>query len=229
MKIYNSPLEVKNLCKIFSQGTQHLTILDNINYSLESGVITALIGPSGSGKSTLLQLLGLLDKPTSGEIFIRDVNINKANDKLLTRIRGRHIGFVYQFHHLLPEFTALENVMIQDLINNVDKDLAKERAIHILQQLKLNARLNHFPAELSGGEQQRVAIARAIAKNPAIILADEPTGNLDPYNAELVFDLFTSIVHEMKLSALIATHNEQLALKMDKIIALKDRNLIHLR
>ncbi len=224
-----NPLEIRNLSKSFTQGKQVLQILNNINYNLEPGLITGLIGPSGSGKSTLLQILGLLDKPSSGEIFIKGVNINRANDQMLTKIRGKHIGFVYQFHHLLPEFTALENVMIQDLINEVPKKIAMERAEHMLVKLKLASRLHHFPSELSGGEQQRVAIARALAKSPAIILADEPTGNLDPYNAEIVFDFFISTVKDMNLSALIATHNEQLVLKMDKIIALKDSKIIHIR
>lgn len=229
MNQIKTPLEVKNLCKVFIQGNHKLKILDNINYSLEPGTVTALIGPSGSGKSTFLQILGLLDKPTSGELYIKDVNINRAKDDMLTKIRGRHIGFVYQFHHLLPEFTALENVIIQDLINGIDKKSAEEKAKYILNKLKLGSRINHFPNELSGGEQQRVAIARAINKNPTIILADEPTGNLDPYNAEIVFELFISIVKDMKISALIATHNEQLAMNMDKIIALKDANILHLR
>ena len=223
------PLEIKNICKSFIQGKHSLEILSNINYVLEPGLVTGLVGPSGSGKSTLLQIIGLLDKPTSGEIFIKGININRANDELLTKIRGRHIGFIYQFHHLLPEFTAIENVVLQDLMNGVSKKIAIERAEHILDKLKLGPRMHHFPSELSGGEQQRVAIARAITKYPSIILADEPTGNLDPYNAEIVFDIFISIVKEMKLSALIATHNEQLVLRMDKIIALKERQIVHLR
>ena len=224
-----NPLEVKNLCKSFIQGSQSLDILKDVNYILEPGLVTGLVGPSGSGKSTLLQIIGLLDKPTSGEIFIKGVNINRASDELLTKIRGRHIGFIYQFHHLLPEFTALENVVLQDLMNGIPKKMAMERAKHILDKLKLGSRMHHFPSELSGGEQQRVAIARAIVKHPSIILADEPTGNLDPYNAEIVFNIFISIVKEMKLSALIATHNEQLVLRMDKIIALKQGQIINLR
>lgn len=223
------PLEVKNLCKSFIQGNQSLDILKDVNYILEPGLVTGLVGPSGSGKSTLLQIIGLLDKPTSGEIFIKGVNINRASDELLTKIRGRHIGFIYQFHHLLPEFTALENVVLQDLMNGISKKMAVERAKHILDKLKLGSRMHHFPSELSGGEQQRVAIARAIVKHPSIILADEPTGNLDPYNAEIVFNIFISIVKEMKLSALIATHNEQLVLRMDRIIALKQGQIINLR
>ena len=222
------PLEIKNLCKSFTQGDQSLEVLKNISYSLEPGKITGLVGPSGSGKSTLLQIIGLLDKPDSGEVFIKGVNINRANDDLLTKIRGKHIGFVYQFHHLLPEFTALENVALQELLDGASKELAIQRSEHILKLLGLEARLHHFPSQLSGGEQQRVAIARALVKNPALILADEPTGNLDPHNSAIVFDLFISIVKTLGLSALIATHNEHLVMKMDNIIALKDGKIISL-
>jgi lipoprotein-releasing system ATP-binding protein len=222
------PLELKNICKSFIQGEQSLEILKDVSYSLEPGIITGLVGPSGSGKSTLLQIMGLLDKPNSGDIIIKGVNIKRAKEAALTKIRGKHIGFVYQFHHLLPEFTALENVALADIINGVPKKRAYHRAEHILTLLKLGSRLNHFPSQLSGGEQQRVAIARALVKTPAIILADEPTGNLDPYNAEIVFDLFISVVKELKLSALIATHNENLVLKMDRVITLKSGLIIQL-
>lgn len=223
-----NPLEIRNIYKSFSQGDQYLMVLKGASYVLEPGTVAALIGPSGSGKSTFLEIIGLLDKPDSGDVLIRGVNISKANDERLTRIRGRHIGFVYQFHHLLPEFTALENVMLQDLINGISRKHATERAEHILKLLKLDARLNHLPSELSGGEQQRVAIARALVKSPAIILADEPTGNLDPYNAELVLDIFISAVKELKLAALIVTHNEQLARRMDAIVTLKDGKITSL-
>lgn len=223
-----NPLEVRNIYKSFSQGDQYLMVLKGASYVLEPGTVAALIGPSGSGKSTFLEIIGLLDKPDSGDVLIRGVNISKANDERLTKIRGRHIGFVYQFHHLLPEFTALENVMLQDLINGVNRKQATERAEHILKLLKLEARLNHLPSELSGGEQQRVAIARALVKSPSIILADEPTGNLDPYNAELVLDIFLSAVKELKLAALVVTHNDQLARRMDAIVTLKDGKITSL-
>ena len=222
------PLEIRNICKSYVQGDQSLEVLKDISYSLEPGIVTGLVGPSGSGKSTLLQIIGLLDRPDSGEVIIKGVNINRANDDMLTKIRGKHIGFVYQFHHLLPEFTALENVVLQELINGVSKKIAVQRAEHILDMLKLGSRLHHLPSQLSGGEQQRVAIARALVKTPALILADEPTGNLDPYNAEAVFEIFISIVKTMNLSALIATHNEQLVLKMDRIIALKAGQIVQL-
>lgn len=222
------PLELRNICKSFIQGGQSLDILKDLSYSLEPGMITGLVGPSGSGKSTLLQIMGLLDKPNSGDVIIKGVNIKRAKEDAITKIRGKHIGFVYQFHHLLPEFTAIENVALQDIINGVSKKRAFQRAEHILKLLKLDSRLKHFPSQLSGGEQQRVAIARALIKAPAIILADEPTGNLDPYNAEIVFDLFISIVKELNLSALIATHNENLVLKMDRVITLKAGQIIKL-
>jgi lipoprotein-releasing system ATP-binding protein len=225
--IIKSPLEVKEIYKSFSQGGQVLEVLKGASYKLEPGIVTGLVGPSGSGKSTLLQIIGLLDSPDSGEVIIKGTNASKANDKILTKIRAKRIGFIYQFHHLLPEFTALENVIMQMMINNVEMKIATEKAKNVLDLLKLSHRINHLPSELSGGEQQRVAIARALVKSPALILADEPTGNLDPYNAELVFDLFVSVVKELNLSALIATHNDQLVLKMDSIITLKNGKIVH--
>jgi lipoprotein-releasing system ATP-binding protein len=223
-----NPLEIKNIYKSFSQGGQYLMVLKEASYVLEKGMVVGLTGPSGSGKSTLLEIAGLLDKPDSGSISIKGINTDKANDELLTRIRGRYIGFVYQFHHLLADFTALENVMIQGIINGLSRKSATKKAKHILELLKLDSRLNHLPAELSGGEQQRVAIARALVKSPALILADEPTGNLDPYNAELVLDIFISAVKELKIAALVVTHNEQLALKMDAMVTLRDGKITSL-
>jgi lipoprotein-releasing system ATP-binding protein len=223
----SSPLEIIDIYKSFVQGGQTLEVLKGANYRLEPGIVTGLVGPSGSGKSTLLQIIGLLDSPDSGEVIIKGTNSRDANDKILTKIRAKRIGFIYQFHHLLPEFTALENVVMQMMINNIDIKLANEKAKHVLDLLKLTPRMHHLPSQLSGGEQQRVAIARALVKSPALILADEPTGNLDPYNAELVFDLFVSVVKELNLSALIATHNDQLVLKMDSIITLKNGKIVH--
>lgn len=228
MKInHSSPLIINDIYKSFFQGNQKLDVLKGASYTLESGMITGLVGPSGSGKSTLLQIIGLLDSPNSGEIIIKGTNTKGASDRVLTRIRAKRIGFIYQFHYLLPEFTALENVLLQSMINKTDLSRATEKAKYILELLKLSHRMNHLPSELSGGEQQRVAIARALIKSPSLILADEPTGNLDPYNAELVFDLFISVVKELNLSALIATHNDQLVLKMDSIITLKQGKLSH--
>ena len=229
MLVSNFPLEIDDICKSYKQGDQNIEVLKNVSFKLNPGIITGLIGPSGSGKSTFLKIIGLLDRPDQGNIIIKGVNINSASEQMLTRIRGRHIGFIYQFHHLLPEFNVIENVALQDLINGANKSRAYERAEYILKLLKLENRLKHFPMQLSGGEQQRVAIARALIKNPTIILADEPTGNLDPYNADLVFELFVSLVKELNLSALIATHNENLMLKMDKIIALKSGQIVQLQ
>lgn len=229
MLVSNFPLEIDDICKSYKQGDQNIEVLKNVSFKLNPGIITGLIGPSGSGKSTFLKIIGLLDRPDQGNIIIKGVNINSASEQMLTRIRGRHIGFIYQFHHLLPEFNVIENVALQDLINGANKSSAYERAEYILKLLKLENRLKHFPMQLSGGEQQRVAIARALIKNPTIILADEPTGNLDPYNADLVFELFVSLVKELNLSALIATHNENLMLKMDKIIALKSGQIVQLQ
>lgn len=222
------PLEIKNIYKSFSQGGQYLMVLKGTDYVLEQGIVSGLIGQSGAGKSTLLEIAGLLNKPDSGSVFIKGIDTGKVNDDTLTRIRGRYIGFVYQFHHLLAEFTALENVMIQGLINGLSRKDSTQKAEYILELLKLDTRLNHLPSELSGGEQQRVAIARALVKSPALILADEPTGNLDPHNAELVLNTFISTVKELKIAALIVTHNEQLALKMDTIVTLKDGKITHL-
>jgi len=226
--IITKPLEIKNIYKTFTQGEQKLEILKGASYSLEPGMGVGLIGPSGSGKSTFLQIVGLLDSPDSGEVIIKNTKAKFNNDEMLTKIRSRHIGFVYQFHYLLPEFTALENVMIQSYINGSNPNRAKEKASYILDMLKLGSRLHHLPSELSGGEQQRVAIARALVKSPALILADEPTGNLDPYNSELVFDIFLSTVKELNLAALIVTHNSQLALQMDAIITLENGKIINL-
>ncbi len=225
----NQPLQIINICKTFIQGGEKLEILKSVNYELQPGVITGLVGPSGAGKSTLLKIVGLLDKPDSGDIIIKGVNIKQANEEILTKIRGRHIGFIYQFHHLLPEFTALENVILQELIIGENQEVAREKAAKILTILGLKTRLDHFPSQLSGGEQQRVAIARALVKAPTLILADEPTGNLDPHNAAIVFDLFIDVVRAMNISALIATHNEHLALKMDKIIALQNGKLVNIQ
>lgn len=217
-----NPLEIRNIYKSFSQGGQYLMVLKGANFVLESGRIVSLVGPSGTGKSTLLEIIGLLNKPDSGEVLIRGANTVNANDDIRTQIRGKHIGFVYQFHHLLAEFTALENVAIQGLISGLSVREATEKAKYILSALKLEHRFDHLPSALSGGEQQRVAIARALVKSPSLILADEPTGNLDPYNAELVLDIFLGVVKELKTSALIVTHNEKLALRMDQIITLQD-------
>ena len=195
-----------------------LKILDNFNLELKAGEIVALVGPSGSGKSTLLHILGLLDGATSGELEINGRDVFALNDVERTKVRQKDIGFIYQFHHLLPEFSALENIVLPQMIADTDKTEASNRAITLLRRLKLDHRVHNRPAKLSGGEQQRVAIGRALANKPKLLLADEPTGNLDPETAEEVFQLFMTIVRKTGVSALIATHNVELAKRMDRVI-----------
>lgn len=221
-----SLLMVRNLRKTFTGGAEALTIFKDINLSLNRGEIVALVGQSGSGKSTLLQLIGLLDKPSEGQIFIEGRDVSKANDAARTVLRRDTIGFVYQFHHLLPEFSALENVMVPQMIAGVGKAQAAQRASSILNMIGLGHRLNNRPARLSGGEQQRVAIARALVNNPQILLADEPTGNLDPENSRAVFDMLIKLARQSGIGALIATHNLDLADQMDRIIEIKQGRII---
>lgn len=222
------PLEIKNIYKSFYQGGQYLMVLKGANYILEPGKIAGLIGPSGSGKSTFLEIVGLLNKPDSGDVIINGISTANANDDVITKLRGKSIGFVYQFHHLLAEFSALENVMIQGLINGQSRKLATEHAEYVLNLLKLGSKFNNLPAQLSGGEQQRVAIARALVKLPSLILADEPTGNLDPENAAAVLDIFLSVARELKIAALIVTHNEKLAAQMDEILTITDGKITNI-
>lgn len=212
-------LDVKKLSKSYMQadGTQ-LQILNDFSCEIKAGEMVALVGPSGSGKSTLLHILGLLDQTDGGDLFINGNNVTKLNEIKRTNIRRSDIGFVYQFHHLLPEFSALENIMLPQIINGVDKVTALTRASKLLESLNLSHRGESRPAKLSGGEQQRVAIARALANNPKLILADEPTGNLDPETAEGVFKMFKKLVQDTGVGALIATHNMELANRMDRVI-----------
>jgi len=220
-KLNEAPiLELCNVIKTYRQGKQKLEVLGGIDLRIQSGEITALVGQSGAGKSTLLQIAGLLDKPTSGKILINGENIAKVSDDVRTSLRRDYIGFVYQYHNLLGDFSALENVMMPMLIAGVKKHEAEDKASFLLNKLKLAHRLHHRPAELSGGEQQRVAIARALANGPRLLLADEPTGNLDPNTAEEVFDLLLSVIRETGLAALIATHNMDLASRMDRQLKL---------
>ncbi len=218
-------LHASNLEKTHHQGDESLTIFKDISMSLNAGEIVALVGPSGSGKSTLLQMIGLLDKPTSGQIAIEGKAVSKMDDESLTLLRRNTIGFVYQFHFLQAEFSAEENVMIPLMIAGVSKSEAKKRADALLDKMGLSHRLNHRPARLSGGEQQRVAIARALANNPKILLADEPTGNLDPKTSDDVFAMLIERVKTAGIGALIATHNMDLAKKMDRILMMQDGQL----
>lgn len=215
----NSPcLELKHVSRFYGIKETRLDVLKDINFSLQKGEITALVGPSGSGKSTLLHIAGLLDSPSGGQIFVQGKDVSKASDKERTFLRRKTIGFVYQSHLLLPDFNALENVMLPQLIDGKKQKQARKKAEELLELVGLKERMKHRSGQLSGGEQQRVAIARALANDPLILLADEPTGNLDPYTAEGVFNTFLKLVKETKLSALIATHNPELAIQMDRQI-----------
>jgi lipoprotein-releasing system ATP-binding protein len=221
-------LKAEGIGKTFTQGGKTLNVLHNLDMKLEAGEIVALVGPSGSGKSTLLQILGLLDKPSTGHLRIGDRAAEKLNDIERTKLRRTHIGFVYQFHHLLPEFTAQENVALPQIIAGVKRSEANAKAAQRLEELGLGARLDHRPARLSGGEQQRVAIARALANDPKLLFADEPTGNLDPTTSAEVFDILLGQVRERGIGALIATHNMDLADQMDRILELKNGRVLAL-
>jgi lipoprotein-releasing system ATP-binding protein len=228
----NDPLEqdvilkIEGLEKTFVQGGQRLSIFKDLGLKIEAGELVALVGPSGAGKSTLLQIAGLLDKPTSGQIQINKQSVQKLSDTERTRLRREYIGFVYQSHYLLPEFTALENVAMPRIIAGVPKTEAQERAATILEDLGLGHRLTHRPARLSGGEQQRVAIGRALANSPKLLLADEPTGNLDPQTSGEVFDMLLDQVRRRQIGALIATHNFSLADRMDRMLELRSGRLV---
>ncbi len=212
----------------YEQGDEKLTILNGVNFKLNRGETVALIAPSGAGKSTLLHMAGLLERPDGGEVIIDGVACSDLSDEQRTDVRGKKIGFVYQFHHLLPEFSASENVVIPQLISGLDKKEAESRAKELLEYLKLGHRISHRPTELSGGEQQRVAIARAVANAPSVLLADEPTGNLDPETATYVFEALEALVKQSGLSAMVATHNHDLARQMDRCVTLKDGQLVEL-
>jgi lipoprotein-releasing system ATP-binding protein len=215
-------LELRNIARHYREGLARLDILTDINLTIRRGETVALIAPSGSGKSTLLHIAGLLERPDSGETLICDAPTSRMNDGERTRLRRSAIGFIYQFHHLLPEFSALENVALPQMIAGLGGVEARRRAMELLDYLKLSARASHRPFELSGGEQQRVAIARAVANAPQLLLADEPTGNLDPRTADHVFETLMTLARNTGLAALIATHNLELAEKMDRRVTLRD-------
>ncbi len=215
-------LTLNNVTKTYGKGHMAVDVLRGANLELRAGEIVALLGPSGSGKSTLLHIAGLLDSISSGELFFEKQNITQASDAYRTCLRRDHFGFVYQFHHLLPEFTALENASMPLLIAGINTAEAHARAKKLLLSLGLHERLTHHPAELSGGEQQRVAIARALINMPALLLADEPTGNLDPDTADQVFSLLIAHAKKAKSAVLCVTHNPALAKKADRIVRLKN-------
>ena len=218
-------LSVHDLTRSFTQGEVTIEVLRGIDLDVAKGEIVALLGPSGSGKSTLLQAVGLLEGGFGGSIVIGGIEAASLDNDGRTRVRRDSLGFVYQFHHLLPDFDARENVMLPQLIHGADTETARARAESLLTALGLGARLDHRPSKLSGGEQQRVAVARALANRPPLILADEPTGNLDEATADIVFAEFVSMVRDEGSAALVATHNERLAAKMDRVVRLHDGRL----
>mgnify|MGYP001319168471 CR=1 FL=1 len=223
---YETVLKLKGLRKTFKQGGNVLTIFENLDLKVQRGELVALVGQSGSGKSTLLQIAGLLDRPSAGNVIIDHKDVTNLSDAEKTKLRRNDIGFIYQFHHLLPEFTAAENVAMPLIVAGVKRREALDNASRVLHQFGLGKRLNHRPATLSGGEQQRVAIARALVNDPAIILADEPTGNLDPTTSAEVFQILLDQVRERECGALIATHNHDLADQMDRALELKNGRLV---
>jgi lipoprotein-releasing system ATP-binding protein len=221
-------LELRQVVRTFRQAGSPLPVLRGVSISLMPGEIVALVGPSGAGKSTLLHVAGLLERPDEGEVMIDGRACGTMSDQARTETRRATLGFVYQFHHLLPEFSALENVMLPQMIAGVARERAKARAADLLGQVGLAARIDHRPARLSGGEQQRVAIVRALANAPRVLLGDEPTGNLDQHTAAEVTQLLLDLVRKSGLAALIATHNLDLARRMDRILALEDGNVVAL-
>ena len=218
-------LVLSNLARTYKSEGESLTVLSRANLTLSRGEIVALVAPSGAGKSTLLHLAGLLEKPDGGAVLINGADAGKQADAKRTAIRLHTIGIVYQFHHLLPEFTALENIALPQMVAGKSEQEANKRALELLTKLGLAPRAGHLPGKLSGGEQQRVAIARALANKPALLLADEPTGNLDVATADIVFSELIRIVRAENVAALIATHNPDLARRMDRQITLRDGKL----
>ena len=214
-------LELRNVIQSYSQGSIKLNILVNASLSVSAGEMKALVGPSGSGKSTLLNIAGLLERPFSGAVLIDGVDASILNRAKRGLLRRTHIGFVFQFHRLLPEFSALENIMIPQMLTGLDRSEAAARADQLLEMVGLQARADHRPGLLSGGEQQRVAIARSVANAPRVLLADEPTGNLDPDTAKEVFHHLSAITRATGTAALVVTHNQQLALNMDSVLTIE--------
>jgi lipoprotein-releasing system ATP-binding protein len=219
-------LQLNKVTRVYRQASADLHVFHDISFTLNPGEIVALVGQSGAGKSSLLHIAGLLEAPTSGEVYIGGKPASRLPERERTMIRRDWLGFVYQAHHLLPEFSALENVAMPRRIAGEGRDAAQTEAKRLLSEVGLGQRLTHRPAQLSGGEQQRVAIARALSNHPRILLADEPTGNLDPATADGVFDMLIALVRKEGLAALIATHNYELAKKMDRTLLLKDGVLV---
>ncbi|MCW9714837.1 lipoprotein-releasing ABC transporter ATP-binding protein LolD [Avibacterium sp. 21-594] len=215
-------LSCQNLTKVYQEGENQTQVLKDVTFSMEEGELVAIVGSSGSGKSTLLHTLGGLDQPTSGEVFIKGKSLQKASADELAKLRNQYMGFVYQFHHLMADFSALENVMMPMLIGKQNRSEAQDRAEKMLQAVGLAHRIKHRPSALSGGERQRVAIARALVNNPALVLADEPTGNLDRKTTESIFELILKLNQEQKIAFLLVTHDLQLAEKLSRRMVMQD-------
>jgi lipoprotein-releasing system ATP-binding protein len=216
------PLSLRDIKRTFVQGDRRLEVLQGVSLDLRPGEIVALVGQSGSGKSTLLHIAGLLERPDDGDVIVDGKSAGAAKDRERTALRRRVLGFVYQYHHLLPEFSAIENVMLPQMLNGRSRGQARIHAAELLAMVQLKDRSDHRPGRLSGGEQQRVAIARAVANAPRVLLADEPTGNLDSSTADTVFRQLLSLVRDTGMAALVATHNHDLAARMDRTVTLKD-------
>jgi len=219
-------LKLDNVVRRFNQGKEQLSVLNGASLEIRPGEIVALVGPSGAGKSTLLQIAGLLERPDGGDVLIDGESCGSLSDDKRTLVRRHKLGFVYQYHHLLPEFSALENVVLPQMIAGIPRKQAAVRALDLLDRMGLKPRAEHRPGQLSGGEQQRVAIARALANGPSLLLADEPTGNLDPHTSDGVFVQLLELVRGQGLAGLIATHNPELARRMDRMVTLREGVLV---
>ena len=222
----DSPLKLSRINRRFKQGDDYLHVLDSVSLSLTPGKLTALVGPSGSGKTTLLNIAGLLESPNGGEVWVNGKNVTKLSESYRTIFRRKNIGYVFQVHRLLPEFSALENILIPQMINGLSKSTAERRAMQLLKMVNLENRKMHRPGQLSGGEQQRISIARALSNAPSVLLADEPTGNLDPATATDVFGYLKQIIYASNTAALIVTHNMKLAANMDEMLEMRNGSIV---